>query len=332
MTALPILRTVLINICLCITTWQLCAQQLPLFTQYSEYQGVINPASINYDYFQDGFEIALGTSVREQWNGIPTSPKTQLMRGEYFYETRNKFSLLSGGYLINDKVGHVSTTGIYGRIASVLRLDDGWGASVSNGGLSVGLLGGLVQYRIDTEKLRTIDQSEDPRLAGGINLIRPDFGLGVSFYKRIGRGRWYDYFFAGISIPQILGPNIEFTSVDGNQFKIDRVAHYYGSLSYYYTLGEDTHIEFSSWLRWVKNVPLSFDFVFKYRFSQWMWVGAGLNSARHFHAEFGLSFDEVMASNNRVKLAFSYNPLGPDFTAQFGNTFEINLSYMIDNY
>ncbi len=316
-------------ICIPFFSW---SQQLPLFTQYSEYQGIINPASVNYDFFQDGYELSFGTSVREQWQAIPTSPKTQIVRGEYIHETRNKFNLLGGGYIINDQVGHVSTTGIYGRLASVYTLDSGWGASLLNGGFSVGLLGGAVQYRIDTEKLRTIDESEDPRLNEGVSIWRPDFGVGISFYRRIGRGRWYDYVFAGISIPQLLGPNVEFESVNGGRFKIDRVPHYYGSLSYYFTLGDNKHIELSTWFRYVRHVPVSVDIVIKYKFSEFMWIGAGLNSARHFHAEFGLSLDEILSNSNRIKLAFSYNPLGPGYTAQFGNTFEVNLSYMLDNY
>ncbi len=308
-------------------TFDLNSQQLPLFTQYSEYQGIINPAAVNYDFFQDGYPLAFGTSIRQQWRNVPTAPKTMLLRGEYFWETGNTFNVLSGGYVINDQVGYISTTGIFGRIAIVKTSRSGFRYNASDNGLSVGLLGGIVQYRVDTPGLQQIAVDKgDQALGNRATLIRPDVGIGISYYYKLG-GRSKDYIFLGLSVPQVLGLTIEFPE----GFDIVRTPHYYATGSYFKALSKYTHFEITTWVRKVKSVPVSLDVVAKYRFHQSIWFGIGMNSVRHVSAEFGLTFDSSnYKHDHRYKLAFSFNPFGPSYRGEFGDTFEVNLSYMIN--
>ncbi|MDQ3015999.1 MAG: type IX secretion system membrane protein PorP/SprF, partial [Bacteroidota bacterium] len=59
------------------------AQQLPLFTQYREFQGIINPASISHDYlFWEGYTTSFGISYRNQWSKIKGGPVTSTIRAE----------------------------------------------------------------------------------------------------------------------------------------------------------------------------------------------------------------------------------------------------------
>lgn len=307
-------------------------QQLPYFTQYTEYQGIINPAAQSYEGFMTNFKYSVGTSIREQWAGIPASPKTQLIRGDFKLNSPGKFDGLVGLFLVNDKAGYISSTGIYGRLASLYESGNSWGNRKNELGFSVGLLGGVVQYRVDTKGLREIDNNNDPNLDNEVNIIRPELGLGAQFYSFIYRnGRAADILTLGLSIPQLIAPTIELGSGDGESYAIDKVPHYYVTASYFFDIGPFTYLELSTWTRWVKHVSPSLDFMCRYRFAHYMWVGAGMNSFRHFNAEIGVSFDDLIGIDSRTKLAFSYNPIGPDFTAQFGNSFELNLSYFFDS-
>jgi len=68
------------------------AQQLPLFTQYRENIGIINPAAFNQDFLIYENNLSFGASYRRQWVGLESGPQTQTIRGEYLFSemTRTK--------------------------------------------------------------------------------------------------------------------------------------------------------------------------------------------------------------------------------------------------
>ena len=79
-TILPFLPVIFVSLIAC----TLQAQQLPLFSQYREYQGLINPGSVTNDYLTIGHTKAVGLSHRRQWKDIPNGISTQLARFEWF--------------------------------------------------------------------------------------------------------------------------------------------------------------------------------------------------------------------------------------------------------
>lgn len=93
-------------------------QQLPLFTQYRDYYGYINPASVSIDFFvsdRTAFN-AFGISHRRQWiNSTFPTVVTTVGRGEFFFRSNNGPSFSVGGYFMSDKAGATSLNALYGR-------------------------------------------------------------------------------------------------------------------------------------------------------------------------------------------------------------------------
>ena len=135
-----------------------------------------------------------------------------------------------------------------------------------------------------------------------------------------------DYLQIGLSIPQLINTDHIHAS-DTKDFDIKRVPHYYLSTSYYKLLKHQNHIEFSAWVKKVKNVPLNYDLIVRYKFDSKMWIGLGLNNGGIIHTEIGLNF--ALQNNNRVKVGYSYNPTFNSHGAVFGNIHELNFSYYV---
>ncbi len=101
-------------ICLVHLTAQ--AQQLPIFTQYREYQSFINPAAVSSDYFTYEYNLSFGASYRRQWLDFNDSPRNLFVRGEYVGKTQGKAHLIAGGYFLRDDTHPISFNGAYGRV------------------------------------------------------------------------------------------------------------------------------------------------------------------------------------------------------------------------
>lgn len=303
------------------------AQQLPLFSQYSEYQGLINPSAISYDYLLSDYPTTFGISARRQWRDVPSSPITFVAKGEYVQERRNAVSMLYGGFLINDQTGDISSTGAYGRIAGIVT----GGKNPKEGGLSLGLMAGIVQYKVDINSLFS-KFGNDPLIGEQIadNVIRPDVGIGLTYHKQFGRNGFFknDYVVAGLSVPQLLGLNVEYGTED-NSFYINRIQHFYLTGSYFKTLTQGTHLEFSTWIKKVKNVPVNFDLVMRYRFVDFMWLGIGINNSQIAQLEFGFFLGEKIGLyDNAFKFGIAYNPSVNSYGPNFGRTLEVNIAYL----
>ena len=303
-----------------ILAFDLQGQQLSLFTQYRENAGIINPAALEADFFGFGQNLTFGASYRAQWVGLSNAPTTQTLRGSYFARDMSGVSLLFGGHLINDQTGPTGFTGLYGRIGGVITDD------AEYGGLSIGLSVGVVQYRVKASEITLRDPND---ILGNDNKtqIFPDVGVGIYYYNSLGRFGT-DYFYAGVSIPQVIGLDLTFQDADG-EFSTKRVQHFYGMLGMYKFFGDDSFIEPSVWVKYVQNAPISIDANIRYQTASSIWIGAGGSSSKAVHLEAGFLLNGNDAYNNlRIGYGFDYsfNTFGP--TA--GTTHEVNLTLSID--
>lgn len=293
----------------------LVAQQLPLFTQYREYNGIINPASINSDYFLDDYHASFGASLRLQWTGVSRNPKTPLIRGEYFNKNRkNNFHLLTGGWLLNDQTGPTSTTSFSGRIA-VLR-----SAYPEKGGFCAGLSVGGGQFRLDATSIDFKDKSD---IVDNVTVFYPDIGLGIYGYKALTNRN--NYLYAGLSIPQVFAPDLRFRNDNGG-FSLQRVRHYYGTVGFYKFTGDRSFWEASSWLKYVPNTPIQLDINARYRLKGAFWVGLGYSTAKNIHSEVGYIIE---SKRHAFKIGYGYDSSFNYNSAYFGASHEVNVSVLI---
>jgi type IX secretion system PorP/SprF family membrane protein len=294
------------------------AQQIPLFTQYREMHGVLNPAAIPYGFMTNRNKSAIGVSHRRQWGGMQNPPTTQILRGEYFAADRTGVALLTGGYFINDKTGPTSYTGLYGRIAGVITSD----AEV--GGVSFGLALGGVQYRLQTSQLKLRD-ADDIRTTEDRSKFYPDLSIGAFWYQKMGDFS-DDYVYAGASVPQMIGLDLNIT--DGNKtLQYERVRHYYATAGWYHFFGEGSFLEPSVWVKYVKNAPVNVDFNLRYQAANTFWVGAGSSVSGNIHAELGFIAGKNFGFDSNLRIGYGFDYTTQNYGSFVGTTHEINIGY-----
>ncbi len=298
------------------------AQHLPIFTQYRDNIGIINPAAVSGDYFAFDHNMSFGGSYRLQWVGLETAPKTQTIRGSYLIDDRGGIGMIVGGHLINDQTGPTGFTGAYGRFAGIISDDPYFG------GLSFGLSLGLVQYRVNVSQLRLREQNDVLTMDDQSKLF-PDAGLGVYYYRQLESGFLSgDYVYGGISIPQVVGLNLKFKD-DSGEFYTQRIQHVYGLLGMQKFFDNDNFLEPSVWIRYAPNAPVNADFSLKYQMEGNLWVGLGMATSGIFHVDAGLIVGENLGFANNLKIGYnfdySFNTYGPFV----GTTHEFNVTYSL---
>jgi type IX secretion system PorP/SprF family membrane protein len=309
---------VIIALLTCFFVMKMQAQQISLFTQYREMHGILNPAAVPYGFLTNQNKTSIGVLNRRQWLNMPNPPTTQILRGEHFAADRTGVALLAGGYFINDQTGPTGFTGLYGRIAGVITND----ADV--GGVSFGLSLGGVQYRLKTTELKLRDDG-DIRAMDDRTTIYPDLSIGAFWYQKF-PDLSDDYVYAGVSVPQMMGLDLNVTDVD-KTLHYQRVRHYYASAGWYHFFEEGSFLEPSVWVKYVKNVPLNVDFNLRYQAANTFWVGAGSSLTGNIHAELGFILGKNVGFDSNFRVGYGFDYSSQTYGSFVGTTHEVNLSY-----
>jgi len=307
--------TLLLLLIICCTG--IYSQQLPIFTQYSEYGGLINPSYIPFSQYHTEHKTALGAAYRDQWTQLPDRPRTLAVRFESSTNYSRGVNLIYGGYILKDQIGVFQTTEVQARVGGFFRTTN---ERNKKSGISIGLNFGAGQYRADLADLAYVDL--DPILfKENAAVIYPDVGVGVSFLNEFDNN---DYLQLGLSVPQMFGLDHTYTN-ERKEFDIRRVPHYYLTSSYYKILSDDTYLEFSGWAKYVKELGINYDLLIRYKFSENMWIGFGGNSSYIIHTEAGAIIQ--YGSDSEVRIGYSYNPTFYSHSVIFGNIHELSLAY-----
>ncbi|MEL7123669.1 MAG: PorP/SprF family type IX secretion system membrane protein [Bacteroidota bacterium] len=306
------------------TTYMLQAQQLSLFTQYRENAAIINPAALESDFLAFGHNATIGVSYRAQWVGLSGAPTTQTLRGSYLNTEWSGVTLMAGGHLINDQTGPTGFTGLYGRVAAILTND------VQVGGLILGLSAGFVQYRVNASEILLQDPND---VLGTVDQTQgyPDIGAGLYFYQTIGGPRGEDYFYAGVSVPQVFGLDLAFQN-DAGEYNIQRVQHIYGMLGMYKFFDNGGFLEPSVWVKSVSGAPINADVNLRYQMPSALWIGAGGATSGTAHLEGGLTIGEDAGFTNTLRIGYGFDYSFSSFGPAAGSTHEVNLSFSFGGY
>lgn len=297
-------------------------QQLPLFTQYREYYGYVNPASVSIDFFAHNRSIfnAFGVSHRRQWvkSGFP-SITTTVGRGEFFFDLGDNLHILTGGYFMSDQAGATDFNGIMARGAVYI-------GNPETSFFGLGFTAGAVNHTIETSRLAAYDL-DDPLLYVNTSTLIPDLGVGLFGVLNIGSGH---SLFGGVSMPQLFGLELDLPTEEGT-FSYDRLLHLYSYAGLYLQSYDESFIELSLWGKYVEGLPYHLDLIFRYQFSKPFWVGVGGSTTKNAHLEAGFNITNFSERNNIIKIGygfdFSFDPGYANFT---GPTHEINISFLFD--
>lgn len=246
---------------------ELIGQQDPMFTKYMFNSLVYNPA-----YAGSNEHMAIGILHRTQWGGINGAPTTQTITAH----TPTKSDRVGLGLsIVNDVIGPTNSLGLNAAYA--------YRIPVGKGKISIGLQGGIENYRADWTKV-TLPDVNDPAFDQNPNLWLPNFGAGIYFYT--------PRFYTGFSCPQLIEYDLR-KNVQ-TDFYARQARHYFFSMGGAIDLRGDDIVFKPSIL--VKNVgllsklskqerfkdigaPTEFDIDLSVLFYQTFWVGASFRSA-----------------------------------------------------
>lgn len=326
------------KIALLLTVVQISSgQQLPTFTQYREYYGIINPASVYVDYMRGvndskGADATFfGLSSRYQWHQSPNPPATTILHGERILRIRSKhpstkstFHPILGLQVVADHAGRISTQGAYLRAGMLFSNDP---ALV---GISIGFNVGFVNYNLRIEPDDDIQGLNLDKLSS----MHPDVGIGVFAYREVGGFNFNgkdDYIYGGISIPQMFQNTINFGS---EKLSYEKVRHLYLMGGYNKKLSDLNYAETNVWVKKVGSLGWVFDFNSRYIFNDRFIFGAGYSSVGTYSFEsafvmpLGNQKNSSNKSNRRLKIGIGYE-VPTKYNSVFGNSFELNLSYSV---
>ena len=254
------------------------AQQLPIFTQYIFNKYVFNPAVTGTE---DNFSAT--ANYRYQWQGVTDAPRTYIMsvHGPHKFKS---FGL--GGSLYTDVTGPTSKTGMYLSYAYHLRATD-------NTKLSLGLSGGLMQYRVDGTKITLADQGDITLANSLMTKMVPDFGFGAYWYS--------DDFYVGLSVPQFIQAKLDFSD-DGAQTLSRLTSHFYLNGGYTFEINQDFSVEPSMMMRYSYPIKPQFDFAAKGIYQKNYYLGLMARTQDAFAIMAG-----YQTANGKFTFGYSYD-------------------------
>lgn len=294
------------------------AQQVPLYSQYTFNGFLINPAIAG----SEGY-TALNLTAREQWLGIPNSPKThavsfqtRMLRNSYLgrYVSAKKRKRIAsrsgrvglGGHIYNDRSGLIIRTGF--------QFTYGYHIRFEKSQLSLGFSLNAYEFRINKDAIHTAEQDDPLVMETRFNTFVPDGNFGVYFVNK--------YFYAGASVSDMMQAAIKLSGPATTQYKLMR--HYYLMAGYKAPVADDFTMEPSFLLKASQNGTVQLDIGTKLFYKEDYWGGlayrtgnalifmAGAKVDRYY---FGYAFDYSLSQI----MSYTYGTHELMFAVRFGD-------------
>lgn len=254
------------------------AQQNPMYTHY-----MYNTLSVNPAYAGSRDAITVTGLHRSQWVSFSGAPVTQTIT--LHAPLRNE-KIGLGLSLLNDKIGPVNNTSVFGDFAYRIKLNE---KSKLAFGLSAGV--NIFQARLSTLEL---DQSSDPTFQNNIsNKIIPNFGFGI-YYSR-------ERFYAGVSAPGLIQNNYSLITVNGNDLIGSEQRHYFFIAGAMINLGENLEFKPTTLLKITNGAPAQADLTAAFVIKKRLLLGANFRTGDSFGGLIGFNFTDL------VYLGYSYD-------------------------
>ena len=300
------------------------AQQDAMFTKY-----MFNSLHYNPAYAGAKDHLAVGLLYRNQWWGIDGAPTSQT----FSIHTPLKNERVGVGLsAYNDVIGPTQQMGA--NLSYAYRIPMG-----ENGKLSVGLQGGVTNWRANFNQLTLANQNamQDEAFAEAQpSLWLPNFGAGLYYYTK--------NFYIGFASPQLIEYDLRANAT--TQIWAKKYRHYYGMMGAAIPIKGDGLVFKPSLL--IKNVgllsnidkdpafqsvgaPTEFDIDLSLLFYEALWVGVSFRSAIEAFNDTS-SFDSVdlwaafyLKNGLRIGAAYDYTLTKLQKPAQ--GSFELMLGY-----
>ena len=302
----------------CVCKLSVMAQQDPQFSQYMFNSLIINPAYAGYKE-----ELNVSLLHRNQWIGLPGSPKSQsiIIDGAFF----NNNNVGLGLSILNDKIGLQSQTAAYANYSYRVPVGE-------NSRLAFGLALGVSQYSLNASGAN-IDNPNDPNfMNGNQSYFSPDGKFGIHYSN--------DKFYAGASVTNLISESLNYQRT-GKYVIARQGKHFFLTAGYLANLGETIKFKPSIMFREDTKGPTNMDLNAFFLFKDAVWIGASYRSGLDIwekpeagntmfkkNAVVGM-VEMFFAKNYRLGYAYDYSlsALG-DYT---NGTHEVSLGFIISN-
>lgn len=311
------------------------AQQQPHYTQYIINQYIINPALTGIENYSD-----VKISHRHQWVGLQDAPVTTYLtfhkplgkqddrttatsfdmpgenpRGKSYwqqYEAAKPHHGI-GVKIINDRTGPLNRLGGYASYSYHI----GIAAKTS---IAAGFEAGIKNLSLNRSKLDFGSSNPlDPAVynSGEISQIKPDFGAGVYIYSKS--------YFVGLSVQQIISQKLYFSDLQVKSEDSKFIPHLFANAGYRFFLNDDVTALPSAMVKYIKPLPVQFDFNVKVQYQDLVWAGVSYRLDDGIAAMVGLNV------SNTFNVGYSYDYTTSRLNTVSKGTHEIIIGFLLGN-
>jgi type IX secretion system PorP/SprF family membrane protein len=271
------MKRIIKSIILLLIPFSLSGQLVPVTSQY-----VLNPLGINPAYAGNRGALNVAAFYRRQWTGISGAPETMTLAADAPF-LDNKLGL--GLIITNDKIGVTKETHFLTNYSYKINM--------GKGNLSFGLGAGMITTNTAWSDLVVLDPGDENFLTNSRVFVVPDFSFGVYYTNQT--------FFAGLSIPKLLGYKFNF---DKNKYNLTFNPGKYNYLlntGYIYELSSKIKLFPSTLIAFSPGEKVLIDINAYVGMNDRLWLGASYRNNRSLGALV------QFAVNNQLKLAYTYD-------------------------
>jgi type IX secretion system PorP/SprF family membrane protein len=211
------------------------AQQHPMYSQY-----MFNMMNINPAYAGSRGVVSATALYRNQWVNIDGAPQTTSFSVDMAMKQK-KIGL--GFQIFDDRLGIERSSGFNASYAFRIQLSNA-------GTLSLGLQGGMVNYRAYYSQVRTF-QPGDPSFSQDINGFLPAFAAGIYYNS--------DKFYLGVSTPALLQTKLTRDNTADVSSATGRDLHLFLTTGFVLPLSQDLVLKPSVLVKAVSGAPVEYD-------------------------------------------------------------------------
>lgn len=292
------------------------AGQDPIYSQFMTNPFLINPALTGtYNYYQ------IITNNRIQWVGMANAPITNTIS---MYGPMVSQPMGVGGYIMNDVIGPESKTSINGTYA----YNYGVTEQIK---VSMGLMVGFMQHKIDGGKLKIKDQDDQVFQEGQVyKNFKPDASVGVYMYSST--------YNAGFAVTNLFGNKLEFESPsESDTTQKDRSAisrmkqHIYLHGGYKYLVNTELSIEPAVIFRKVTATPLQVDFNVRAWYGKRAWNGNKFWGGISYRSQDAISILMGVIYQGKIEVGYAYDVGINKLNAYHTGSHELMITFRFNN-
>ena len=296
------MKKILIVVSVLLASVSLLAQQDAMFTHYA-----FNTLAVNPGYAGSRDALTITGLHRSQWVSFPGAPTTQTLtlHAPVF---NDKVGL--GLSVLNDKIGPINTTAVYGDFAYKLPVGE-------KGKLAFGLKGGVNIMQADLTGVKLEDEVADDVFVQNVkSSLLPNFGFGL-YYSTT---KWY----VGVSIPKLMQNDFKTNSTVSNVAGSSEQRHFFLIGGTVVNLKDDGSIKLkpTTFVKVTEAAPVEMDLTGMLIFQDKLEVGAMVRSGDAVGILLGYNF------TNELRFGYSFDWSFVNNTAKYNaGSHEVMLRY-----